>query len=199
LFRKTVAGHDTTSTALQWLALELARHPEIQEKMRKEIEQTIGLSTVPTYNDTKNLTYIRQVINENMRKNTIIPFVFKELGEDTVLSGGHKAAAHSTCFIDIYYVHHDPEVWPEPYEFKPERFEQTPQPCTFMPFSTGPRSCIGANFSLAEQTILITRILQQYTIELPQGLDGNSINQVLAGAVLQPDPSKFRIVMKPRK
>lgn len=187
------AGHDTTSTAMQWMSYELARHPEIQEKMREEIKRELG-NEMPLYDDTKKLAYMRQVINENLRLHPPVAFVMKKHDDDFELSGGYTVPAKTVIVADIYNVHHDADVWPEPKAFKPERFEQLPQPCTFMPFSVGNRSCIGANFSLAEQCLILIHLLRNFKFELPENFKG--VTEVTAGAVVKPDDS-LRIVMKP--
>ena len=177
------------------MSYELARHPEIQEKMREEILRELG-DEMPLYEDTKKLNFMRQVINENLRLHPPVPFVMKKHDEDFELSSGFIIPANTVIFVDIYNVHHDAEYWPDPKAFKPERFEQTPQPCTFMPFSIGNLSCVGANFSIAEQCLILVQLLRKYKFELPENFKG--VTEITSGAVIKPDES-LRIVMKPLK
>lgn len=110
----------------------------------------------------------------------------KRVSEPIELSGGHIVPANTGLGIDIYSVHHDPDIWPQPYEFKPERFEELPKPCTFIPFSVGPRSCIGANFSIAEQLIIVSRLIREYQISFPAGFDPSTVKDLQNGPIIRP-------------
>ena len=104
-------------------------------------------------------------------------------------------ASKKKCFFNCFFctaIHHCEATWPQPFEYKPERFQQLPAPGTFIPFSTGNRSCIGANFSLTEQMIAAAHVIRQMKIEFPQGFDPESVKEVTMGPTLKPS-SNLRI------
>ena len=93
-------------------------------------------------------------------------------------------------------VHHDEDYWPDPWKFIPDRFKELPAPCTFMPFNTGPRSCLGANFSLAEQCIIVAKLLRKYKIEFPQGFKLEEVTEVQIGATIKAKNLKIQLITR---
>lgn len=191
-----VAGHDTTSSAMQFLFFELAKHESIQDEIYQEVVQLIGADKEPSMEDVKKLKYTLQVINENLRLHSPVVGFFKSCTEDLQLSGGEILPANNLMIILSHAVHHDPELWPEPNEFKPERFAETPKPFTFIPFSAGNRSCIGERFSMLEQLTIVTRVIQKYRIKLPGDLDPRTVVEHAPNAILK--PKNLRILLQPR-
>ncbi|KAL9641998.1 hypothetical protein ABK040_004054 [Willaertia magna] len=163
-----LAGHETTTTTLQWLMFELCRHPEIQEKMREEINKVLPNKEKPKIEHFSQLHYVNQVIKETLRLHPPVGGVGKiaktnlKLGNITIPKGTH-------IFVNIYGLHHDKNYWTNPQEFNPDRFDESNKegispiiikPLTFIPFSLGMRKCIGSQFSLYETCMIITRCLQ---------------------------------------
>eukprot|EP01027_Heterolobosea_sp_BB2_P010728 GEZU01015712.1.p1 GENE.GEZU01015712.1~~GEZU01015712.1.p1 ORF type:complete len:466 (-),score=133.14 GEZU01015712.1:1077-2414(-) len=189
------AGHDTTSTALTFALYELARHPEIQEKLRNEIDSVIGKRD-PTYDDLPNLVYTLAVIEEAMRLHPPVPAVIKQnIAEDEI--GGYRIPAHTNVFIQIYVMHHNPKFWDEPEVFRPERFDPRdtkyyrgrPDPFVYLPFSVGQRNCIGSRFSLTEARILLSMLMQHFTVHVPSAFDDDPKRYFVAeqpGIVVKP-------------
>ncbi|GAA5801590.1 hypothetical protein HPULCUR_007038 [Helicostylum pulchrum] len=165
------AGHDTTSASLSFVLYYLAKHLEIQERARKEVNLILGdglEDVIPTVEETKQMTYINQIIKETLRLKAPVPRLTPRLvTEDTFLSGTFIPKG-SRVTINIYDMHHSEKVWENPTEFDPDRFSQEESNYTWVPFGSGARQCIGMNFSLNEQRVMIAMILRKYTLSLPK-------------------------------
>ncbi|ETE58963.1 Cytochrome protein, partial [Ophiophagus hannah] len=147
-------GHDTTAVALSWAIYLLASHPEIQRKVHSELDEVFGDSDHHiTMEDLKNLRYLECVIKEALRLFPSVPVFARNLNEE--------------CYIS-----RDPDNFPEPEKFRPERFfpENSAErhPYSYIPFSAGPRNCIGQRFALLEEKTILATILQHFWIETKQ-------------------------------
>ncbi len=162
-----LAGHETTSNALTWAVYLLGQHPHVASKLREELRHTLDGRT-PQTGDVPHLVYTASVMNEAMR---LLPPVWimgrRSLNEDT-LPGGVRIPGQANIAMPQYVVHRDPEYFPEPDRFLPERFlsRKDITPCSFIPFGGGARSCIGEGFARMEATLLLATIMQQVTLEL---------------------------------
>ena len=115
-----LAGHDTSSTALSWIFYLLAQHPDVQEKLRNEVKETLEEREVcwETYDSMK---YLAAVVNETLRLRTIGPiFGRRAIQDDNIL--GYNVPSGSLIIISVYSLHHNPEYWEEPDTFNPDRF-----------------------------------------------------------------------------
>nr|AGC22877.1 cytochrome P450 4C18 [Apolygus lucorum] len=159
------AGHDSTSTALQFLMMHLAENPEVQEKAYKEQQEIFGYSDRdPTKEDLSKMHYLDQVIKESLRLHPPAPSIARLLCEDVQLPNGHIIPAGAKVLIYIILTHRNPKYWDDPDAFKPERFDpdlcKTRHPYSYIPFSAGPRNCIGQKFALLEMKIGVSTILR---------------------------------------
>lgn len=166
-----IAGHETTSVGLTWTLYLLAKHQEIQAKAREEAKAVLGDSVTMTNKQLDSLTYITAVINESLRMYPPAALFLREtIQEDKI--GGHVIPNGSFIVIPICILHHMEEYWPNPDKFIPERFLKTDDSkpdisnYKFMPFSAGPRNCIGRKFSMAEMKITIAKLLYTFKFEL---------------------------------
>ena len=114
------AGQDTSSTALSWIFYFLAQHPDVQEKLRKEVKETLKEREVcwETYD---SMQYLAAVINETLRLRTPAPFYRREAIEDDNISG-YNVPSGSLIIISLYTLHRKPEYWMDPETFNPDRF-----------------------------------------------------------------------------
>lgn len=165
-----VAGHETSANALNWTLMALAKAPEIVAKMRAEIETVIGDKT-PTFEDLRQLQYVRQVIEEGMRMYPPAFAVGREsLGKDEIL--GYKIPKKAILLMSIYALHRDPKYYPNPDKFDPERFrpeEVKKRPkLAYLPFGAGPRMCIGNHFAMMEMQLLLTLLIRRFDFVLDE-------------------------------
>ncbi|KAH8703530.1 cytochrome P450 [Talaromyces proteolyticus] len=173
-----LAGRDTTAATLSWLIYEIAHYPEIVKKLREEILSTVGPSRAPTYDDLKNMTYLKHTVNETLRLYPAVPFNIRfALADSTLPSGGGPngdlplsvlkgdGVIYSTLAMQRRADLYPPtsEQFADPAIFSPERWESwQPKAWQYIPFNGGPRICIGQNFALAEVSYAIVRIVQRY-------------------------------------
>jgi len=146
-----VAGHETTATSLAWAVERLARHPEKLERLRAEAQ-------------AGGDEYLTATIQETLRLRPVISIVLRKLTEPVQIAGYDLPAgvAVAPC---VYLVHRNPEVYPEPEAFRPERFLETPPGTyTWIPFGGGVRRCLGASFAQFEMTVVLRELVRRWQI-----------------------------------
>ena len=163
-----IAGHETTANALSWLWYLLDRHPDEQERLRAELVAATGVRA-PTVEDLPRLPRLKAVIQETLR---LYPPVWmfdrRALGPDDL--GGTKVAKGDLVIFCPYAIHRLPELWPTPEAFRPERFEagreEQKNKFAYLPFSAGPRTCIGNSFAMIESQIIVGTLLSRFRVRL---------------------------------
>ncbi len=166
-----LAGHETTAVALTWTWYLLDRHPAVAERLRAEVAAALGTRT-PTVDDLPRLGYARMVVEEAMRLYPPVwGFTRQAIDEDRV--GGFTIPKRSVVTISPYVTHRHPSYWHDPERFDPERF--TPERIrsrprfAYLPFSGGPRLCIGNEFALMEAQLVLAMTVQRYRLRLVPG------------------------------
>jgi cytochrome P450 len=153
-----VAGHETTASELAWAFERLSRSPAALERLVGEIDRGDGDG------------YLTATIQETLRRRPVLPnaaprFVKQEvdIGEWTYPPG--------VCVVaNAYLIHHDPEIYPDPYDFRPERFlDEPPGTYTWIPFGGGRRRCLGASFAMLEMKLVLHAVLSQNEISVGGG------------------------------
>ncbi|KAM4631554.1 cytochrome P450 3A24-like [Discoglossus pictus] len=161
-----LAGHESTSTTLMFVAYNLAVHPDVQSKLQEEIDRVLPNKAPPTYEALMQMEYMDMVINESFRLYTGAGRI-ERLCKKTTEINGVTIPEGAVVAIPVFVLHQNPEIWPEPEEFRPERFSQenreSRDPYTFMPFGVGPRNCIGMRFALLNMKLALTVLLQNFT------------------------------------
>lgn len=165
-----IAGHETTATALAWSLYLLGRHPEAYARARAEARSLLGSPTARvTHADLPALGYCLRVFKEAMRLYPPIYFFGRQATADVTI-GGHELPRNTVVLISSYALHHRAEIWPDPERFDPSRFEPHAEEGrhrqAYLPFSAGPRTCIGNLFALMEGPIVLATILRQVDLEL---------------------------------
>jgi cytochrome P450 len=163
-----IAGHETTANALSWLWYLLDRHPDEQERLRAELAAATG-GRPPTVADLPQLPRLKAVIHETLR---LYPPVWmfdrRALGPDDL--AGTKVSAGDLVIFCPYAIHRLPELWPDPEAFRPERFEagheEQKNKFAYLPFSAGPRTCIGNSFAILESQIIMGTLLARFRARL---------------------------------
>lgn len=153
-FMFLLAGQGTTSSVMSFTLYLLALNPEAQSKLRDEVDECFEKhGEFPSYQVTSKLPYLHGVVSESIRMFPPASRLEREASEDYILGDtGIKVPKGCVVAIPIYAMHHDPENFPDPYSFKPERFIgenlNSVKPYTYLPFGAGPRNCIGMRFGL---------------------------------------------------
>jgi cytochrome P450 len=147
-----VAGHETTATALAWAIERLSRHPRKLERLRDEVL-------------AGEEAYLTATIQETLRLRPVIVIVIRKLTEPVQL-GGYELPAGAAVVPSIHLIHRDPEIYPEPHEFLPERFlDNPPGTYTWIPFGGGIRRCLGAAFAQFEMAVVLRELLARREIQ----------------------------------
>ncbi|KAH8345439.1 hypothetical protein KR084_000553 [Drosophila pseudotakahashii] len=164
-----IAGFETSSSTMGFAIYELAKNPHIQDKVRAEVEEVLEQHDQKfTYECTKDLKYLDQVINETLRLYTIVPNLDRMAAKRYVVPDHPKFVieAGQSVIIPSSAIHHDPSIYPEPYEFRPERFspeESTNRPSVaWLPFGDGPRNCIGLRFGQMQARIGLALLIKNF-------------------------------------
>ncbi|NWI15096.1 CP4V2 protein, partial [Crypturellus soui] len=177
-------GHDTTAAAMNWVLYLLGHHPEIQRKVHRELDEVFDNSNRPvTMDDLKKLRYLECVVKEALRLFPSVPLFARSLREDCYIKG-YRIPKGTNIVVVTYALHRHPEIFPDPEEFRPERF--FPESCkgrhpfVYVPFSAGPRNCIGQRFAQMEEKALLALILRRFWVDCCQkpeelGLTGELI------------------------
>ena len=165
-------GHDTTTSGMSWTLYCLAKHPEHQEKVREEVRSVLMGREWLEYDDLKELKYTQWCIKEAMRLYPPVFHVFREASEDLELAG-YVIPKGMQIGVSIFNIHRQPDTWPNPDEFDPLRFHPSNaegrDPYAYMPFSAGHRNCIGQNFAMNEERVVVASIVHRFALSLEEG------------------------------
>ncbi|KAF2904071.1 hypothetical protein ILUMI_02105 [Ignelater luminosus] len=167
-----IAGFETSSTTLTFCFYELVINPEIQERLRNEIEDVLEKHDGKvTYNAIMDMTYLDMCVNEALRKYPSLPVLtryctqpYKIPDSDVVIDKGVQV------YIPILGIQCDPDYYPDPEKFDPERFspenKSKRHPYAWLPFGEGPRSCIGMRFGLMQTKVALVILIKNYKFSL---------------------------------
>jgi cytochrome P450 len=145
-----VAGHETTASELAWAFERLARTPGVLARLTDEIDSG------------DDDAYLTATVYETLRRRPVLPNAAPRLVMEPVEIGGWRYEPGVCLIADSYLLHHDPDVYPDPYDFRPERFlDEQPGTYTWIPFGGGRRRCLGASFAMLEMKIVLRAVLSQ--------------------------------------
>ncbi|CAL1677690.1 unnamed protein product [Lasius platythorax] len=165
------AGFETSSTTISNGLYELAINQEVQDKLREEInEEYIRHNGNFTYENIKKMNYLDKVFKETLRKYPPVPLLTRKTMSSYTFDGTKvNIPKDQDVWIPIYAIQRDPDIYPKPDVFDPERFTdevvQTRHPMFYLPFGDGPRNCIGARFAVHQTKIGLIKILRNYKVE----------------------------------
>ncbi len=163
------AGHDTTAYFSSYSLFCLAQYPDVQQRLREEVLKVLGDRTEITADDVAQMQYMKCVMQETVRLFTIIPNLSRYCVDDYEFKEFSVTIPRDTyVIIPMSIVNRDPEVWPNPQQFDPDRFEGTEMTCAkkgFFPFGYGSRVCIGNSLAQLESSIFIAHLLRMYSFQ----------------------------------
>lgn len=188
-----VAGTETTASVLSWLLYELARNPGIEARVLAELDEVLGERPVALA-DVTRLTYLNRVITETLRLHHPGWLVTRRTTEETRLGEWTLPAGTELAYCQ-HALHRDPERFPNPHTFDPDRWTdpaQEPPPGAFLPFGDGKHKCMGDRLALTEMVTALATLLRSVRLELSEG---QVIRQV---ARLTVRPRTLRMTVRPR-
>lgn len=180
-----LAGHETAAATLTWWAWSMAANPQAQSSARHEVE-TVLQGRLPTVEDLPSLTYLAQTLQETLRLYPAAPVLLSRRSLRPITLGDWQLPARTMFTIPVQLMHHDSRWFPEPQDYRPERFAPDASGIprgAFMPFGTGPRVCLGQHLAMAEMTVVAAMFLQRFSVMAPPGMPA-------------PQP-KFNITLRP--
>jgi len=159
-----LAGYDTSATAMTWGLYWIHQKPEVREKLLQELD-TLGDSPDPM--SIFRLPYLTAVCNETLRIHSLTMVTLPRVVQESVELLGHTLEPGMIIQGCIYLTHRREDLYPEPEDFKPERFlERQFSPYEFMPFGAGARSCIGQALAMFEMKLVLAKIVSSYQLAL---------------------------------
>jgi cytochrome P450 len=181
-----VAGHETTATALTWAFKLLSESPVVRRKLQVEVNEVLG-NRVPTAEDYANLPFTLAVFEETLRLYPPVTMIPRQMLEADTLCG-YELPAGSNVVVSTFTLHRHPAFWDNPEGFDPIRFlpenNKERHRFAYLPFSAGPRFCIGDSFAKMEAVLALAMISQRFELDL---VGGQSIGMANQGT-LRPNP-----------
>ncbi|KAF1842847.1 cytochrome P450 [Cucurbitaria berberidis CBS 394.84] len=199
-----LGGADTTVSALMTFFLVMTLYPDVQKKAQEELDRVIGSGRLPTSADKGTLPYIDAVVNETHRWHPVAPMALPHSSTEEDTIRGYRIPKGALLLPNNWWFTHDPAVYPDPEQFRPERFLDTPthkaepDPRTWT-FGYGRRVCPGRYVADNALFITIAQVLAVFNIEKPVDANGKPVEPALEfepGVVSHPVP--YRAIIKPR-
>ena len=165
-----LAGYETTANALTWTWYLLSQNPEAERRMHEEVDRVLD-GRAPTFEDVPQLKYTEMVLKESLRLYPPAWAMGRKARNDFEL-GPYYLPRGTTMLMSQWIAHRNPEYWPEPLRFDPERFgpDAAPQPkFAYFPFGAGPRQCVGESFAWMEGVLVLATIAQKWRLRLVPG------------------------------
>jgi unspecific monooxygenase len=185
-----VAGHETTATALAWAFYWIHHLPQVREKLLQELD-TLGENPDP--NAIFRLPYLNAVCSETLRLYPVAMLALNRVVKSPIQIGGYQFEPGILLIPCIHLTHQRQDLYPEPKQFKPERFlERQFAPYEYVPFGGGNRRCIGMAFALFEMKLVLATVLSRWQLEL---VNSKPLQPVRSGALLRPEGG-VRMVVK---
>lgn len=194
-------GADTTVSTISSFILAMIKFPEVQKKAQAEIDRVTGGERLPNFDDEKDMPYIRALCKEALRWMPVVPTTTTHMTEEELEYGGYRIPKGTYLIPSTWALLHDPEVYPDPSAFEPERYiepRNEPDPAEYA-FGYGRRICPGRY--LAEDSIFMTcvRFLAVFNMRKAVGEDGKEIDVVVDGTPgLISHPADYAYSITPR-
>ncbi len=161
-----IAGHDTQARTLAWTLFLLGQHPKVLADVLDEIDHVLD-GGAPNLGHLPKLVLVDRVLKESMRVLPVVPLSFLKVAQAEARLGEHTLPRGASVILSPFITQRDPELYPEPKRFRPERWEKlSPSIYEYLPFGAGPRMCIGAGFATMAMRLVLPMILQRFRTTL---------------------------------
>ncbi|CAA0830386.1 cytochrome P450- family 76- subfamily G-polypeptide 1 [Striga hermonthica] len=176
------AGSETTSISIEWGFAELLRSPHAFKKVREELDRVVGVDRRVEEKDIENMPYLQAVVKEAFRLHPVVPLLLPRNAQEDTNYMGYHIPKDTQVFVNVWSIGRDPEVWPDPLDFRPERFlgsniEYKGQHFELIPFGSGRRICVG--FMLAHRMVhlAMATLVQSFEWDLGPGVKPEDIDR----------------------
>lgn len=199
-----VAGTDTSATTIEWTITELLRHPECMKKVLEELDSVVGNRLIKE-EDLNSLPYLNAVLKESFRLHPATPLGLPREASQPFKLQGYTLPVGTRIFINQWAIHHDPAIYPDPYEFKPERFLQGTEisivgdsQYQLIPFGSGRRNCLGLPMAVLVIPLVLCHCLHSIDFSLPEGQNPKDLDMSESFGVSAPKTQPLVVYAKPR-
>ncbi|KAL3527825.1 hypothetical protein ACH5RR_012481, partial [Cinchona calisaya] len=194
-----VASMDTSVTVVEWAISDLLRRPETMRKLQKELEEKIGLDRIVEESDLEGLEYLDMVIKESMRLHPVAPLLLPHESIEDCEVDGFDIKKKSRIIINIYAIGRDPNVWPDPESFIPERFEESNvdirgQDFRLIPFGSGRRSCPGMQLGLTVVRVVLAQLVHCFNWELADNIQPTELDMSEVFGIVTSRAKNLRVI-----
>nr|BCN41719.1 cytochrome P450 [Perilla frutescens] len=179
------AGTDTSSSTIVWAMTELMRNPRVLAKAQAEVRQVITSHGIIEDELIPNLKYIKCIIMETLRLHPQGSVIIRLSKSESREIGGYTIPKNVRVAVNIWAIHRDPNYWPDPETFKPERFEDQQtfdftgnNDFRYIPFGGGKRTCPGVAYGTTSVTLILAQLLYSFNWKLPDGVDAQTLNMI---------------------
>ncbi|KAJ9563006.1 hypothetical protein OSB04_008166 [Centaurea solstitialis] len=169
-----VAGLDTTSLTLTWALSLLLNNPKALQIVQDEIDEHVGKDRLVEESDLKNLVYLDAIIKETLRLYPAAPLSVPHESMEDCIVGGYNIPKGTRLMVNLWKIHRDPNIWPNPLEFQPQRFLTSHKDIDvkgkhfeLLPFGSGRRICPGALLALQSVGLTLASLIQQFVLQKP--------------------------------
>ncbi|KAK9080290.1 hypothetical protein SSX86_000048 [Deinandra increscens subsp. villosa] len=167
------AATDTTMATLTWALALLVNNPLVLKKAQQELENHVGRDRQVEESDTKNLVYLRAIIKETMRLYPVAPLSLPHESKEDCVVGGYVVPKGTRLWVNIWKIHHDPQIWTDPFEFHPERFltskteiDVKGRDFELIPFGSGRRICLGMDIALEALQLILASLIHGFEFQI---------------------------------
>lgn len=183
---------------MTWALYLIGSHPDVQEKVHEELDSVFGKGSdrPATMDDLGKLNYLDRVIKETLRLFPSVPLMGRVTTEDCIINN-QLVPKDTEVAVLTYQIHHNKHVWDDPERFDPDRFLPknmvSRHPFAYIPFSAGPRNCIGQRFAILEEKVMLSAIFRRYNVTCPQERSDIEVN---GDIILRPNGEIKTILQK---
>lgn len=194
-------GHDTTAAGSSFFLSLMGIHQDVQDKVVEELDQIFGDSDRPcTFQDTLEMKYLERCMMETLRMYPPVPVIARHMKEELkLISGDYIIPAGATVVVATYKLHRLESIYPNPDKFDPDNFLPERQAnrhyYAFVPFSAGPRSCVGRKYAMLKLKVILSTVLRQFRVHS----DMKEEDFRLQADIILKREEGFQIRLEPRK
>ncbi len=176
------AAFETIANTLSWALMLVAAHPDWQIVLQSEIDDVVGKDRLPSLEDRDKLPTLNAALYEVLRMSCVVPVSLPHSTTQNIQLREYNIPKGTFVFVNLWGIHHDPRHWEAPYEFNPRRFLDSngsffvPKHESFIPFSTGGRSCLGEKLAKDEVFVFLAAIVQRFELRLANNENVNDFN-----------------------